>query len=93
MFAGVFLDDADDFLSNSAKYIALQGLKVKKTSKLANLSQILAVFGLKTPLRTRPMHGDIFSIGSHGPAYFPPILVTKKSALEKMGFFKANCKI
>jgi len=30
------------------------------------------------------MHGDIFPIGSHGPAYFPPILV-KKSAFEKNG--------
>jgi len=29
-FEGVFLNDADDFLSNSAKYNALQGVKVKK---------------------------------------------------------------
>jgi len=34
------------------------------------------------------MHGDFFPIGSHGPAYFPPISVTKKSAFEKMDFFK-----
>jgi len=46
MFVEVFLNDADDFLSNTAKYYALLGVKVKKTSKLANLSQILTVFGL-----------------------------------------------
>jgi len=51
MFAAVFLDDADDFLSNSAKYNALQGVKVKKTSKLANLSHILTVFGLENPTK------------------------------------------
>jgi len=34
------------------------------------------------------MHGDFFPIGSHGPAYFLPILVTKKSAFEKMEFLK-----
>jgi len=35
MFAGVFLNDADDFLSNSAKYNALQGVKVKKNGKIS----------------------------------------------------------
>jgi len=55
MFAGVFLNDADDFLSNSAKYNALQGVKVKKTPKLANLSQILTVFGLENPTKD-PTH-------------------------------------
>jgi len=39
------------------------------------------------------MHGDFFRIGSHGPAYFSPTLVNKKSAFEKMDFFKENCKI
>jgi len=39
------------------------------------------------------MHGDFFPIGSHGPAYFPPILVKEKSAFEKMDFFQENCKI
>jgi len=55
MFAGVFLNDADDFLSNSAKNNALQGVKVKKTSKLANLSQILTVFGLENTTKD-PTH-------------------------------------
>jgi len=41
---------------------------------------------------TRPIHGELFPIGSHGPAYFPPILVTKKSAFEKMEFFKKIVK-
>jgi len=52
MFVGVFLNDADDFLSNTAKYNALLGVKVKKkTSKLANLSQILTILAWKlTPL-------------------------------------------
>jgi len=30
MFVGVSLNDADDFLSNTAKYNALLGVKVKK---------------------------------------------------------------
>jgi len=38
------------------------------------------------------MHGDIFPIDSHGPAYFPPILVAKKSAFEKMDFLKKIVK-
>jgi len=56
MFVGVSLNDADDFLSNTAKYNALLGVKVKKkTSKLANLSQILTVFGLENPIKV-PTH-------------------------------------
>jgi len=39
------------------------------------------------------MHGDFFPICSHGPAYFPPVLVNKKLTFEKMEFFKENCKI
>jgi len=34
MFVGVFLNDADDFLSNTAKYNALLGVKVKKCQNL-----------------------------------------------------------
>jgi len=51
MIVGVFLNDADDFLSNTAKYNALLGVKVKKMSKLANLSKILTVFGLENPIK------------------------------------------
>jgi len=51
MFVGVFLNDAEDFLSNTAKYNALLGGKSQKTSKLANLSQILTVFGLENPIK------------------------------------------
>jgi len=51
MIVGVFLNDADDFLSNTAKFNASLGVRVKKTSKLANLSQILAVFGLENPIK------------------------------------------
>jgi len=36
------------------------------------------------------MHGDFFPIDSHGPAYFPPILVNKKSTFENMEFLKKN---
>jgi len=39
------------------------------------------------------MHGDFFSIGSHGPVYFPPILANKKSTFEKIEFLKENYKI
>jgi len=49
MFEGVFLNDVDDFLSNTAKYNALLGV-CQKTSKLANLSEILTVFGVETPI-------------------------------------------
>ena len=94
MIVGVFLNDADDFLSNTAKYNASLGVKVKKTSKLANLSQILMDFGLGNPFKS-PTYAwwFFFPIGGHGPAYFPPILVNKKSTFEKMEFFKENCKI
>ena len=49
MLIGVFPNDADDFLSNTAKYNALLGV-CQKTSKLANLSEILTVFGVETPI-------------------------------------------
>jgi len=56
MIVGVFLNDADDFLSNTAKYNASLGVKVKKRQKkLANLSQILTVFGLENPIKA-PTH-------------------------------------
>ena len=51
MFVGVFLNDAEDFLSNTASYNASLGVKVKKSSKLANLSQILTVFGLENHIK------------------------------------------
>ena len=35
MIVGVFLNDADDFLSNTAKYNASLGLKVKKNVKIS----------------------------------------------------------
>jgi len=35
MFVGVFLNDADDFLSNTVKYNALLGVKVKKNFKIS----------------------------------------------------------
>jgi len=38
------------------------------------------------------MHGDIFPVGSHGPAYFPPISVKKYSTFEKMEFLKKIVK-
>jgi len=34
----------------------------------------------------------IFPIGSHGPAYFPLILVNKKPTFEKMEFLKKIVK-
>jgi len=55
MLVGVFLNDADDFLSNTAKYNALLGDKSQKTSKLANLKQISTVFGLENPIKD-PTH-------------------------------------
>ena len=87
MFVGVFHYDVDDFLSNTAKYNALLGVKVKKTSKLANLSQILTGFVLENSIKD-PTRGMVifFRIGSHGPTYFPPILV-KKICIWKNGFF------
>jgi len=45
---------ADDFLSNTAKYCVTEG-KSQKTSKLANLSQILTVFGLEDAIKA-PTH-------------------------------------
>jgi len=39
------------------------------------------------------MHGDFFLLGSHGPAYCPPILVKKILHLKKWIFLKENCKI
>ena len=87
MIVGVFLNDADDFLSKTAMYNASLGVKVKKTSKLANLSQILTVFGLENPIKGPTHAWWFFPIGSHGLAYFPPILVLKESAFEKMEFF------
>jgi len=40
------------------------------------------------------MHGDFFPNGSHGPAYFPPILVKKITSIKKkMEFQKENFKI
>jgi len=39
------------------------------------------------------MHGDFFPFGSHGPAYFAPILATKNLHLKKWNFLKENCKI
>jgi len=35
MFEGVFLNDADDFLSNTTKYNALLGVKIKKNVKIS----------------------------------------------------------
>ena len=55
MSVGVFYNDADDFLSKTAKYNASLGGKSQKTSKLANLSQILTVFGLENPIKA-PTH-------------------------------------
>jgi len=55
MFVGVFLNDADDFLSKTAKYNASLGGKSQKTSKLANLSQIFTGFGLENPIKA-PTH-------------------------------------
>jgi len=55
MLVGVFLNDADDFLSKTAKYNASLGGKSQKTSKLANSSQIFTVFGLENPIKA-PTH-------------------------------------
>ena len=93
MIVGVFLNDADDFLSNTAKYNASLGGKSPQTSKLANLSQILTVFGLENPVKAPTHVWWFFPIGSHGPAYFPPILVNKRATFEKKRiFFKENGK-
>jgi len=93
MIVGVILNDTDEFLSNTAKYNASLGGESQKTSKLANLSQILAVFVLKNPIKA-PTHAVwFFPIGSHGPAYFPPNLVNKISTFEKIELFKENSKI
>jgi len=43
MFVGVFLDDAEDFLSNTAKYNALLGVKVKNV-KISQLKLNFDVF-------------------------------------------------
>jgi len=88
MLVGVFLNDADDFLSNTAKYLqCVTGGKSQKTSKLANLSQSLTVLASKTLLRVRPMHGDFFPLAvMELSAYFPPILVKKNLHLKKSIF-------
>jgi len=68
-----------------------------KSQRNVKISQFKPNFDSFWPGKPRlgpdPRMVIFFSIGSYGLAYFPPILVTKKSPFEKMEFFKEHCKI
>jgi len=49
MLIGVFPNDADDFLSNTAKYNALLGVKVKKKVKISQFKPNFDGFWSRKP--------------------------------------------